>query len=182
MSSSAKLNPVARISTYCATIALPARWGRAQEVPSEDPFLTSEYGSYIISATQQPGDDPRYLAAASTMKHFAMYDFEGIAPWGLDQYPKMTAGKYATPNTASCDGTTQSPTDGHAWAMDSCSRMNIDAYLLRTMFMNIARVVTISLPGIVTDFENDANMTSGNFTLRLRGVGIHRRATLLLTT
>eukprot|EP01045_Picozoa_sp_COSAG04_P003245 COSAG04_NODE_130_length_24323_cov_50.932835_30_plen_278_part_00 len=25
------------------------RWGRAQEVPGEDPYLTSEYGSYIIS-------------------------------------------------------------------------------------------------------------------------------------
>ena len=52
------------------------RWGRAQEVPGEEPFLTSEYGTYIIDATQRGGGDTRYLAAASTMKHFSMYDFE----------------------------------------------------------------------------------------------------------
>lgn len=62
------------------------------------------------------------------MKHFAIYDFEGIAPWGTDQYPEMPAGEFATPRTASCDGATQSPTDGHTWAMGRCSRMNIDAY------------------------------------------------------
>ena len=99
--------------------------GRAQEVPGEDPYLTGEYGSYIISATQQPGDDPRYLAAASTMKHFSMYDFEGIAPWGPDQYVTLSGGRYATPNTSSCDGWTQSPTDGHKYRQ--CSRMTMDA-------------------------------------------------------
>jgi beta-glucosidase-like glycosyl hydrolase len=49
------------------------RWGRTQEVPGEDPYLTGEYGSVIISATQRAGDDERYLSAASTMKHFSMY-------------------------------------------------------------------------------------------------------------
>jgi len=96
------------------------RWGRAQEVPGEDPYLTGEYGSYVISATQRGGEDPRYLSAASTMKHFSMYDFEGIAPWGPNMYPQTS------PNTSSCDGWTQSPTDGHHW--DICSRMNFDAY------------------------------------------------------
>ena len=51
----------------------------AQEVPGEDPCLTGEYGSYIIAATQQPGDDPRYLAAASTMKHFSMCTYSTLA-------------------------------------------------------------------------------------------------------
>eukprot|EP01049_Picozoa_sp_SAG25_P007023 SAG25_NODE_554_length_6983_cov_2.661970_6_plen_246_part_00 len=103
-----------------------SRWGRAQEVPGEDPYLTGEYGSYIISATQQPGDDPRYLAAASTMKHFSLYDFEGIAPWGVDQYPRNSSNEYATPNSSSCDGVTSSPTDGHGW--HHCSRMTFDAF------------------------------------------------------
>ena len=52
------------------------------------------------------------------MKHFSMYDFEGIAPWGGDQYPKLPGGDWATPKTASCDGTTQSPTDGHVWSQE----------------------------------------------------------------
>ena len=62
------------------------------------------------------------------MKHFSMYDFEGIAPWGRDQYPKLPGGDWATPKTASCDGVTQSPTDGHVWSQEHCSRMQIDAY------------------------------------------------------
>ena len=88
--------------------------------------MTGEYGSYIISATQQPGLDLRYLAAASTMKHFSIYNFEGIAPWGIKQYVRNSTNNYATPATASCDGVTQSPTDGHKWR--HCSRMTIDAY------------------------------------------------------
>eukprot|EP01052_Picozoa_sp_SAG31_P048463 SAG31_NODE_10151_length_1177_cov_3.679963_1_plen_307_part_00 len=103
-----------------------ARWGRAQEVPGEDPYLTGEYGTYIIKATQQPGLDPRYLAAASTMKHFSIYNFEGIAPWGIKQYPRNATNNYATPTTGGCDGDTQSPTDGHQWRQ--CSRMTMDAY------------------------------------------------------
>ena len=39
------------LSVYGPTMNLirDARWGRNQEVPGEDPYLTSEYGSYIIS-------------------------------------------------------------------------------------------------------------------------------------
>lgn len=103
------------------------RWGRAQEVPGEDPYLTGEYGSYIIDATQRGGEDPRYLTAAATMKHFAMYDFEGIGGFGTvgarDSYPPGPG-----PNTSSCDGWTQSPTDDHPWYHNTCSRMNFDAY------------------------------------------------------
>jgi beta-glucosidase-like glycosyl hydrolase len=54
-------------------------------VPGECPYLTGEYGSYIIRGTQE-GEAPevadsdsssRYLLAASTMKHFQLYDYEG---------------------------------------------------------------------------------------------------------
>ena len=39
-------------------------------MPGEDPYLTGEYGSYIVRGTQDGGPDPRYLQAAGTMKHF----------------------------------------------------------------------------------------------------------------
>ena len=41
------------------------RWGRAQEVPGEDPYLTGEVGSYLIKHTQEGGVDPRYLRCSS---------------------------------------------------------------------------------------------------------------------
>ena len=53
------------------------RWGRAQEVSGEDPMLTAEYAATLIKATQTSELDPRYLSAASTAKHFTMYDLEG---------------------------------------------------------------------------------------------------------
>ena len=56
------------------------RWGRAQEVPGEDPYLTGEYGTYIVRATQTSARDPRYLLAAGTIKHFQVYDMEGYQP------------------------------------------------------------------------------------------------------
>ena len=37
------------------------RWGRAQEVPGEDPYLTGEYGVHVIRGTQESEVDPRYL-------------------------------------------------------------------------------------------------------------------------
>eukprot|EP00936_MAST-01D_sp_MAST-1D-sp1_P002142 g2142.t1 len=60
------------------------RWGRAQEVPGECPFLTGEYGVQVVLGTQEgpvgrPAD-PRYLLAASTMKHVWVYDYEGYQP------------------------------------------------------------------------------------------------------
>ena len=73
------------------------RWGRSQEVPGECPYLTGEYGSYIIRGTQEGeapeaaegdsasgrggGSSGRYLQAASTMKHFQLYDYEGCEPY-----------------------------------------------------------------------------------------------------
>ena len=39
---------------------------------AEDPYLTGEYGSYIVRGTQQSPIDDRYLSAAVTMKHFQL--------------------------------------------------------------------------------------------------------------
>jgi len=55
-----------------------ATWGRAQEVPSECPLLTSEYAAAFVQGLQAeaPG---RPVRAVATCKHFAAYDFEGNA-------------------------------------------------------------------------------------------------------
>ncbi|CAF1318287.1 unnamed protein product [Adineta steineri] len=51
------------------------RWGRGQETPGEDPFLTSQYVYSLIEGLQR-GDDERYLKIAANCKHFDAYDLE----------------------------------------------------------------------------------------------------------
>ena len=51
------------------------RWGRGQETPGEDPFLTSQYTYTLIDGLQN-GDDERYLKIAADCKHFDAYDLE----------------------------------------------------------------------------------------------------------
>jgi beta-D-xylosidase 4 len=51
------------------------RWGRGQETPGEDPFLTSQYVYTLINGLQN-GDDERYLKIGATCKHFDAYDLE----------------------------------------------------------------------------------------------------------
>ena len=45
------------------------RWGRGQEVPGECPLLTSVFIQRWASGLQS-GDDPRYLQAIASPKHF----------------------------------------------------------------------------------------------------------------
>ncbi len=47
------------------------RWGRGQETYGEDPFLTGSLGKTFASGLQ--GDDPKYLRAIATPKHFAVH-------------------------------------------------------------------------------------------------------------
>ncbi len=47
------------------------RWGRGQETYGEDPFLTSQMGVAFVTGLQ--GEDPRYLKALATPKHFAVH-------------------------------------------------------------------------------------------------------------
>ena len=47
------------------------RWGRGQETYGEDPFLTSRMGTAFVKGLQ--GDDPRYLKASATAKHYAVH-------------------------------------------------------------------------------------------------------------
>eukprot|EP00163_Fabomonas_tropica_P007219 TRINITY_DN16905_c0_g1_i1.p1 TRINITY_DN16905_c0_g1~~TRINITY_DN16905_c0_g1_i1.p1 ORF type:complete len:740 (-),score=162.35 TRINITY_DN16905_c0_g1_i1:31-1968(-) len=59
------------------------RWGRSQETPGEDPFLTSQYVIAYMRGMQQ-GDDPRYKKVIATCKHYAAYDLEN---WnGVDRH------------------------------------------------------------------------------------------------
>ena len=51
------------------------RWGRGQETPGEDPFLTSQYVYALINGLQR-GEDERYLKIAADCKHFDAYDLE----------------------------------------------------------------------------------------------------------
>ncbi|CAF3398343.1 unnamed protein product [Rotaria socialis] len=51
------------------------RWGRGQETPGEDSFLTSQYVYALIQGLQR-GDDERYLKIAANCKHFDAYDLE----------------------------------------------------------------------------------------------------------
>jgi beta-glucosidase len=47
------------------------RWGRGQETYGEDPYLTSRLGVAFVKGLQ--GDDPKYLKAVATPKHYAVH-------------------------------------------------------------------------------------------------------------
>jgi beta-glucosidase len=47
------------------------RWGRGQETYGEDPFLTAKLGVAFVTGLQ--GDDPTYLKAIATPKHYAVH-------------------------------------------------------------------------------------------------------------
>lgn len=51
------------------------RWGRGQETPGEDPYLSSQYAYAFVNGMQR-GDDDRYLKVAATCKHYDAYDLE----------------------------------------------------------------------------------------------------------
>ena len=55
-------------------LARDPRWGRIQEIFSEDPFLTGEMGVAYVKGLQ--GDDPNHLKLAATIKHYAVYNVE----------------------------------------------------------------------------------------------------------
>ena len=54
---------------------LHCRWGRNQEVPSEDPYLNGVFGT-MYTVGLQNGTDPRYLQAVVTLKHWDAYSLE----------------------------------------------------------------------------------------------------------
>ncbi len=61
---------------WCPTInmARVPRWGRTEETYGEDPYLTGRIGVAYVEGIQ--GDDPKYLKAIATPKHFAAHSQE----------------------------------------------------------------------------------------------------------
>ena len=59
-------------------LARDPRWGRSQEVPSEDPYLNGEYAVSFIKAFQEgrPEESKKFLKAVATAKHFQDYSCE----------------------------------------------------------------------------------------------------------
>ncbi len=51
------------------------RWGRNQEVPSEDPHTNGRFGVAYTRGLQR-GNDPRFLQAVVTLKHWDAYSLE----------------------------------------------------------------------------------------------------------
>ena len=47
------------------------RWGRGQETYGEDPYLTGRMGVAFVKGLQ--GDDPKYMLAVATPKHYAVH-------------------------------------------------------------------------------------------------------------
>lgn len=61
------------------------RWGRGQETPGEDPYLTSEFAIAFVRGMQE-GEDPRYLKTAADCKHYAGYDLENWHGYDRSSY------------------------------------------------------------------------------------------------
>ena len=59
------------------------RWGRGQETPGEDPYLSAEYAFAMVLGLQI-GEDERYLKIATNCKAYNAYDLEN---WnGTDRF------------------------------------------------------------------------------------------------
>jgi beta-D-xylosidase 4 len=51
------------------------RWGRGQETPGEDPYLSSEFAVHFVRGLQE-GEDTRFIKTIADCKHYAGYDLE----------------------------------------------------------------------------------------------------------
>ena len=52
------------------------RWGRNQEVPSEDPTVNGLYGSLYTQSLQVSANEDRFLQSVATLKHWDAYSLE----------------------------------------------------------------------------------------------------------
>ena len=71
------------------------RWGRYEESYSEDPYLMSKLGVAFVQGLQ--GDDPNYLKAVSTPKHFAANNSEFNRHTGSSNIDEQTLREYYLP-------------------------------------------------------------------------------------
>src|SRR5882762_1855344 len=77
-------------------ISRDPRWGRIQEVFSEDPYLTGRMAVAYIKGLQ--GDDLNHLKVAATLKHFAVYNVEEGRQHGGDQVDDRNLMEYFLPH------------------------------------------------------------------------------------
>ena len=77
---SQSLAPLVMWSPTDVNMARDGRWGRAQEVASECPFVNGEFGMHMSSALERgrghTQDSDGYTQVISTAKHFALYTCE----------------------------------------------------------------------------------------------------------
>eukprot|EP01061_Rhynchopus_euleeides_P036336 TRINITY_DN6126_c0_g2_i2.p1 TRINITY_DN6126_c0_g2~~TRINITY_DN6126_c0_g2_i2.p1 ORF type:complete len:781 (+),score=313.29 TRINITY_DN6126_c0_g2_i2:68-2410(+) len=52
------------------------RWGRNQEVPSEDPLVNGLFGTLYTQGQQNSADETRFLQGITTLKHWDAYNLE----------------------------------------------------------------------------------------------------------
>ncbi|KAI9923210.1 hypothetical protein PsorP6_001675 [Peronosclerospora sorghi] len=59
------------------------RWGRNMESPSEDPLVNSKYSVAYTRGVQEGKEDPRFVQALVTLKHYLAYSYDHYA--GVDR-------------------------------------------------------------------------------------------------
>lgn len=66
------------ISFYAPNVNIirDPRWGRSQEVPGEDPYLTGRYAVHFVRGMQ--GRHPQYYQVLACCKHYAAYDLDNV--------------------------------------------------------------------------------------------------------
>ncbi|MGC4092669.1 MAG: glycoside hydrolase family 3 C-terminal domain-containing protein [Polyangiaceae bacterium] len=114
-------------------LARDPRWGRTQEGYGEDPFLTSRLAVAYVRGIQ--GDDPFYLRAVATPKHYALNNIEATRFSGSSDVPEEVIRDYYLPQfrAAIVEGRAASimcsynrvngvPACGNPWLLDSVLR------------------------------------------------------------
>jgi beta-glucosidase-like glycosyl hydrolase len=99
-------------------LARDPRWGRADESYGEDPYLTGQIGAAFVQGLQ--GDDPTYLKAISTPKHYLANNSESDRRNGNAAVTEREIREYYTPAFAY----TLSPEIGARSFMTSYNRVN----------------------------------------------------------
>lgn len=98
-------------------LARDPRWGRTQEGYGEDPLLVSRMAVAYVKGVQ--GDDPFYLRAIATPKHYALNNVEATRFTGSSDVPEEVIRDYYLPQFRAAI------VDGHAGSiMCSYNRVN----------------------------------------------------------
>ena len=84
------------LSFYTPTInmARDPRWGRNEETYGEDPYLTSQLGTEFVNGLQ--GNDPKYLKAIATIKHYTANNNESYRRGGSSVMTEFNLRNYYT--------------------------------------------------------------------------------------